>query len=68
MALTEIIENLKNTFKEHNLNLTSTIMPTEKRKNILPFLIVEHILTKENGKKNSTLEILPKLQQQFLLF
>ena len=32
---TEIINNLKNTCKEHNLNLTSTIMSTENRISIL---------------------------------
>ena len=33
---TAIIENLKNTFKEHNLNLTSAIMPTENKTNTIP--------------------------------
>ena len=47
---TEIIEDLKNTFKKHNLNLTSTIMSTENKTNTLPFLDVEHVLTKENTK------------------
>ena len=46
----EIIETLKNTFKEHNLNLTSTTMSTESGINALPFLDVEHIFTKANGK------------------
>ena len=47
---TEIIENLKTTFKEHNLNLTSTIMSTENKTTTLPFLDIEHVLTKENTK------------------
>ena len=46
----EIIENLKHTFKEHNLDLTSTIMSTENKTTTLPFLDVEHVLTKENAK------------------
>ena len=46
----EIIENFKNTFKEHDLNLTSTIMSSEKGINALPFLDVEHIFTKANEK------------------
>ena len=58
----EIIENLKNTFKEHDLNLTSTIMSSQSGINALPFLDVEHIFTKANEKSFSTPEILRKLQ------
>ena len=47
----EIIENFKNTFKEHDLNLTSTIISTESEINVLSFLDVEHIFTKANEKK-----------------
>ena len=46
----KIIENPKSSFKEHDLNLTSTIMSTENGINTLPFLDVEHIFTKANGK------------------
>ena len=50
----EIIENLKNTFKEHDLNLTSTIMSAENGINTLPFLNVEHIFTKAILLKQKT--------------
>ena len=50
MVATEIIEDLKNTFKNYDLKLTSTIMSTDNKINTLPFLDIEHILTKENNK------------------
>ena len=46
----EIIENLKNTFKERDLNLTSTITSNGSGINTLPLLDVEHIFTKANEK------------------
>ena len=50
IVATEIIEDLKNTFKNYDLKLTSTIMSTDNKINTLPFLDIEHILTKENNK------------------
>ena len=46
----ETIGNLKNNFKEQDLNLTSRIMSTESGINALPFLNVEHIFTNANEK------------------
>ena len=46
----EIIKDLKKTFKEHDLDLTSTIMSAENGVDKLPFLDIEHILTRENEK------------------
>ena len=44
-VLIKLIKNLKNTFKGHDLNLTSTIMSTENGMNTLLFLDVQNIFT-----------------------
>ena len=46
----EIIENLKSTFREYNLMLISTTMSIKNTITKLPFLDVEHVLTRENEK------------------
>ena len=46
----EIIKDLRKTFKEYDLDLTSTIMSGENEVDKLPFLDIEHILTRVNEK------------------
>ena len=46
----EIIKNFKNTFKEYDLDLTSTIMSAESGMDALLFLDVEHIFIGANEK------------------
>ena len=55
--IVEIIETLKSSFKEYNLSLTSTTISIENTITTLPFLDVEHVLTRENEDCFSTLEI-----------
>ena len=58
----EIIENLKNTFKEYDLYLTSTIMSTESGVDGLPFSDIELILVEANEKSFFNTKNLKKLQ------
>ena len=58
----EIIENLKNTFKEYHLYLTSTIMSTGSGVDGLPFSDIENILTEANEKSFFYTKNLKKLQ------
>ena len=46
----EVITDLKNSFEKFNLKITYTNMSTEDNNLTLPFLDIEHVLTKENNR------------------
>ena len=57
----EIIKDLKKTFKEYDLDFTSTTMSAENGVDKLPFLDIEHILNRQ------TIFFLPVILQKLPL-
>ena len=63
----KIIEDLKKTFKEYDLDLTSTIMSVENAVDKMPFLDIEHVFTGAK-KKNLYQEFYKSYSCKFYFF